>query len=183
MLCLDLMLMVRYPFQKKESRMTKYMIYSVLVSALQVTFTMYSESQVWIWRVGIVMGFSMLVGYIVTFFISVVYTCQKLSGPGFSKEVRRLILKRHILTSLFYLISNAYVFLSITYMTFADQAKLYNFVAITDNALLNTLKILFAAQGFMIPILRLSEPYFYQILVKKFRMWLCTTRSKTKVNE
>ena len=48
--------------------------------------------------------------YVNIFIFSVVYTCRKLSGPGMSKEVRNLILKRHILTSVLFLVFNQYIF-------------------------------------------------------------------------
>ena len=39
----------------------------------------------------------------------------------------------------------------------------------TDNALVRALKIVYQGQGLLLPLVRLSEPYFYQVLAKKLR--------------
>lgn len=80
-----------------------------------------------------------------------------------SKQVRSLVLKRHVATMLVYMICNLYAFanfLAISTIAWQNQLKIQE-----DNWLFRTLKILFAAQGWFIPLMRLSEPFFYQILV------------------
>ena len=41
----------------------------------------------------------------------------------------------------------------------------------TDTWWVKTLKILFASQGFAIPLMRISEPYFYKIVSNKIKEW------------
>lgn len=78
-----------------------------------------------------------------------------------SKQVRSLVLKRHVATMLIYIICNLYIFM--TYFAIlvpAWNANIMNY----DSWFFNMAKILFASQGWFIPLMRLSEPFFYQIL-------------------
>ena len=43
------------------------------------------------------------------FIFSVAYTCTNFRKAGFSKEVRQLVLKRHVITALAFMITNAYL--------------------------------------------------------------------------
>ena len=84
MLCFDLILMLRYPFDKKESRFPMYIIISVILTIPAATMMTFSESMYWL-KFGSGLGLSYVVIFMVTFIISVVYACKKLNGPGFSK--------------------------------------------------------------------------------------------------
>ena len=46
--------------------------------------------------------------YIMVVAISIVYACIKLSEPGISNEVRRLVLSRHIITMVTFVFLNIY---------------------------------------------------------------------------
>ena len=47
-----------------------------------------------------------------------------------------------------------------------------------DNWWIRTFKIAFAFQGFLLPITKITEPYFYKVLLKELR-----TGKKKKENE
>ena len=51
-LCLDLILMVRFPFTKKEGRTAYYLAYSVLVSVAITTLTVFYSTNITLIRIG-----------------------------------------------------------------------------------------------------------------------------------
>ena len=159
MLSVDLILMVRNPFDRKESRMPIYYGVSLLISLTSACFLIGNVFNTDVVN-KLMSGFflTILSAYIIISVFSVVYTCQKLSGPGISKEVRTLILKRHILTIVVYLVSNLYSIIFVVMMAKDDWA---NHTYQLDYWYVNMLKLIYGCQGFFIPISRLSEPYFY----------------------
>lgn len=73
-----------------------------------------------------------------------------------------------MVTTVVYLLCNLYYFVNQVFiMVPAWRTYFYKI----DAWWVLTLKILFAAQGWFIPLMRLSEPYFYQILVSKIEKW------------
>ena len=58
------------------------------------------------------------------------------------------------------------------YPLFKDPHKSANI----DTPIVKTFKVLFQGQGLIMPILRLSEPYFYQIVGQKFKSIFFTCR-------
>ena len=119
--------------------------------------------------------------YFASIFVSIIYTYKKLSGPGMSKAIRMLVLKRHILTSVVYAISNIYIciaYLSITNDGWFAKLALYN------QWWAKMLKIMFVLQGFFIPLVRLSEPYFFLVLKQKFYACLrCGSNKEEEIME
>ena len=92
-LCVDLVLMVRYPFDSKDGRVNRYLIISILLALIPSIFISIDETEEsQIRRVGDTMAFSLRIIFLTTFIFSVVYTWNKMRGPSFSKEVRRLVL-------------------------------------------------------------------------------------------
>lgn len=85
-----------------------------------------------------------------------------------SKQVRRLVLNRHMATMLVYLLCNIYAFVSFLLIV-VDKWNTSG--GITNAWYVLVGKVLFASQGWLIPLMRLSEPFFYQILVQKFKKW------------
>ena len=78
------------------------------------------------------------------------------------------MLNRHVATMLVYLICNIYVFVSFLLLV---VNKWNTEGDITSAWYVLVLKICFASQGWFIPLMRLSEPYFYKILIQKTRKW------------
>ena len=168
MLCLDLILMVRYPFAMKESRLKKYLLAAFCFAVPPAAFLTFRPKKLTLMRMGAGWTVAYVCIYFIVFCISVLYTWTKLRGPSFSKEVRNLVLKRHIITSLTYLLFNMYLFFTMYALVFYNLEDLY---VQSDDARwwVLTFKLMFAAQGFVIPFLRLSEPYFYQAVCKKLK--------------
>ena len=111
-LCIDLILMVRYPFDKKENRVIVYLVVSGVISVLIAFGTVIFTLSPALVGTGILLQAIVTSVFVITFVTSVCYTCSKLSGPGMSKEVRGLVLNRHIATMVIYLVCNLYVFIS-----------------------------------------------------------------------
>jgi len=172
-LCVDLILMVRYPFEDKESRVKKYVLISVLLAITPTYLLTFHPNNTKLPRIGAGIVVIYVVNFVCFFAISVCYTFNKLRGPGFSKEVRYLALKRHIITASFYLIANIYIFANFYTLMVTNVKDLEDFAYI-DTWWSRSLKIIFACQGFAIPLLRLSEPYFYQIVANNFALWWFT---------
>ena len=68
------------------------------------------------------MVFSYLL-FLLCFLVSVIYVCRKLSGPGMNKQVRELVMKRHIFTLTAYIITWAYFFAFTTMFAFSDESE------------------------------------------------------------
>ena len=94
--------------------------------------------------------------------ISIVFAVRRLSGAGMCQYVRSLVLKGHIIYLVLFTISNLYIVaICILYIKFPEYNpndpqgqqgwKLF-------------LKFLFYAQGFVLPVLRLSEDGFRQVV-------------------
>ena len=166
MLAIDLVLMVRHPFDKKESRVPLYVGISILVSAILTNLVVLNGRNQVVARIGSVLSVIVILTYFVVFVFSLIYTWRKLRGPGMSEQVRSLVLKRHILTSVLYIFGNLYGF---GCMALALQHGGGNQEGRYDSAFTRTFKILYAFQGFIIPLARLSEPFFFTIMVGKIK--------------
>ena len=111
MLSIDLFLMIRYPFSKKDSRMTLYLIISFIMSVISAYFGLNGDAgneiqlKITMWMIDL----TFLV-YFLCFLSTTIYAWIKLSGPGMSKEVRMLVIKRHVLTGILYSLCNVYSF-------------------------------------------------------------------------
>lgn len=110
MLSIDLILTVRYPFKKKDGRNMIYLTISLIVAAVYTSGLGFTHSGDTYYQFSISMGQAVLCLFFLIFLVSIVYTWRKLSGQGMSKEVRNLVLKRHILTTTLYMFSNLYLF-------------------------------------------------------------------------
>ena len=162
--------MVRYPFDSKEGRVKKYVGLAFLLALIPACLLAFKSLEYNKLKAGSVIWFTYIVSLLLAFICSVIYTWRKLSGPGFSKEARGMILRRHIITSLVYILTNFYLFIGAYILTFWSEDELHSFKSI-NTWWIKTLKIIFASQGFAIPLMRLGEPYFYKIVAKNISDW------------
>ena len=107
--CIDLILTIKRPFKAKEPRMPRYYICTFVVATMQATILtfFYMDEDVltigeWIGSGAIVVLWILSVG-------SIVYGLVKLCQPGISREVRNVIMARHVVTILFFVIGNLYL--------------------------------------------------------------------------
>lgn len=109
----DLILMIKYPFKDKQSRMKKYLALSITASIVvasivtNVTIRSYYETT-WPFRF-FIWGYSAIV---VISVLSTIFAWKKLSKPGISAEIRTCIFYRHILAIVLYLVLNLYIYMS-----------------------------------------------------------------------
>ena len=87
-LCLDLVLMVRYPFDRTDGRTPKYVIASFLIAIFPAIFEAFHGMNFSLLKVGDTFSCICKTTFVIAFFCSTLYTCKKLRGAGFSKEVR-----------------------------------------------------------------------------------------------
>ena len=143
-LCVDLILMVRYPFESKDGRVNKYLIVSFILALIPGYFMSSGDTFVGV-RIGFGISFALRIIFALTFILSIVYTCKKLSGNGFSKEVRKLVLQRHIITVLLYIITNLYLSINDLVYLKTSNDDLINVFGSNCTWWAKTFKILFAA--------------------------------------
>lgn len=109
----DLILMIKYPFKDKQSRMKFYLTACFIASisvAVIVTSVINNSQLQKTWPF-----YFFVLGYGAIVFISVassIFAYKKLSKPGISGEIRTTILKRHILAIVLYLVFNLYIYVS-----------------------------------------------------------------------
>ena len=96
---------------------------------------------------------------------SIVYGALKLCRSGISQEVRRVIMARHVISILFYTIVELYATVSGFYILNAEDKTAVSI----DAFWVDTMKILWLCQGLILPVTRLAEPFFYRIVMQKFR--------------
>ena len=126
-ICVDLILMVRYPFDSKEGRINKYVAIAFLLALIPACLLTFKSLEISKLKAGSIIWFTYIVTLMLAFICSVIYTWKKLSGPGFSKEARTLILRRHIVTSLVYILTNFYLFIGAYILTFWSEDEINNF--------------------------------------------------------
>lgn len=116
----DLILMIKYPFKDKDSRLKIYITFSIFLSAFVSVFLVLQGDLTTNMN-----GFSFFIYAYVTLIlyamISTYYAYHKLSKPGISGEIRTLVLKRHVVAVTAYIICNSYVFLTAIYLV--NQSK------------------------------------------------------------
>ena len=108
-ICFDLILMIKHPFDSKASRIAKYHISSYTIGIIagleKVFFPEALGGQSYL-------GWTQLISFIcfmIMGLFSSFWACSKLSKPGISREVRMLVLKRHVSYIICYFLCNLYL--------------------------------------------------------------------------
>ena len=153
-LCFDLILMIKYPFAKKEKFMTWYLVVSTILSlliALRLRFEI-------VGKVYVSTNMLLLISYAIFCIAGVtssILAFKFFSRPGMSREVKSLVLKRHISCIVFFFVMNQYVMIScvqnLAYPNF-DVNNTYWWTIM--------LKLMFYMQGYFMPFIRCTEPAF-----------------------
>ena len=109
-LCIDLMLMLKKPFQMKDKLIPIYTVVSVLVAMILTGLLLPRVQALDAWEqyLAAAVVWTFFIFYFGIVLISTIFACVKLNGPGISSEVRRLVLVRHIMTMLTYMVVNLY---------------------------------------------------------------------------
>jgi hypothetical protein len=155
-LCLDLILMIKYPFAKKEKFMTWYLVVSTVLSLL-IAVRLRVEI---VGKVFISSNILFLISYFVFCMAGVtssIFAYKFFSRPGMSREVKSLVLKRHISCIVFFFVMNQYVMISCVQNLAFPKFDVNNTYWWTCG-----LKIMFYMQGYFMPFIRCTEPAFIQ---------------------
>jgi uncharacterized protein YacL len=119
-LAVDLILMIKHPFARKETRETKFLVGSFLLSfTLTWTIMLTTNNQHgYLIPPRSVRALVMLVfaTYFALSIASVVYAAKKLCRSSISKETIKLVLLRHVLYIIGFMIANIYLFASVIWM-------------------------------------------------------------------
>ena len=171
--CVDLILTLNRPFEPKESRMLHYLFYSMLIGLIQgcVVRLSYIDKELLMFLAGLSSALLVMAVWTCSIF-SVIYGIMKLCKPNVSQSVRHLIIARHITTIIVFLLTQLYLQVG-SLVIFTGKPENY-----LDGPFAVTLKILYGFQGFVLPLTRIYEPFFYSILVRKIRElhWPCIDR-------
>jgi len=162
--CCDMILMLRSPLHDKSARVRKYVAISVFISII-CAFGNMAAYEPGMNSLFFALEFNVM---ITTFFFvalySVYYGSKKLSEPGINQEVKTLVMKRHTTLIIFTFILNTDIWLETLLMMVriyrTDEEESYSY----DGFLTSTVKLIFYMQGIVMPLLRLNEPAFYQII-------------------
>ena len=109
-ICFDLILMIKHPFDSKSSRILKYHIwsYTIAIIAGLEKEVFFPENR----GVESYLGWTQFLSFIcfmIMGLFSSFWACSKLSKPGISREVRMLVLKRHVSYIICYFLCNLYL--------------------------------------------------------------------------
>lgn len=106
-LALDLICLISSPFSSNEARVNKFLFVSYTVAiflSLAQTFANTEKLQF----VAFITARALFAGYILIAFVSVIYASLKLKKPGVQSKIRQAILRRHIFSQIFYLLTMTY---------------------------------------------------------------------------
>lgn len=165
-LCLDLILMIKYPFAKKAQFMNWYLSVSTILSLLVAVRPSWVFGRSVYIKTNVILLISYAI-FIVAGVVSSIFAYNFFSRPGMSREVKDLIMKRHISCIVFFFVVNQYVMIScvqnLAYPDF-NAENTYWWCII--------LKVMFYMQGYFMPFIRCTEPAFIQNF--KFQMSIVT---------
>ena len=102
---------------------------------------------------------------------SSIWAGVRLSKPGVSREVRLLVLKRHVSYIIAYFLCNIYLLMQRIQKYRIDN----NHDVQHEKWWINTSEILYYSQGMIIPSVRLVEPYFFILAWENIRNFLVRT--------
>jgi hypothetical protein len=176
--------MIKYPFTVKEKRVPLYLACSVLI-VIPLTIFWFLSLQLEPLANGSpddlypvpssaakFLCLSVIVAYPAVSIVSILYAIKKLCKPGISNETRKLVLVRHVLSIVGFQISQAYFMMSFFVVQGIDVRTIYTATSV----------VIFSAQGIYMPLLRLSEPFFFGVVwqnIKDLRdKLLCRTNLK-----
>jgi hypothetical protein len=164
-LAIDLILMIKYPFKGKGGLINIYVAVSwLLASALTVSWYLtieYRGAHGWplpdLW---VCVFAAMIVGSFITVgLFSVVYASKMLCSSGISKQARNIVLLRHVGSIAGFLIGQSYLLLCILPLFNVEPPEWVDKLTL----------FLFSSQGIYMPLLRLSEPFFFKTVMKNLR--------------
>ena len=153
-ICFDLILMIKHPFDSKAKRIVKYHISSYTIGIIagleKVFFPEALGGQSYL-------GWTQLISFIcfmIMGLFSSFWACSKLSKPGISREVRMLVLKRHVSYIICYFLCNLYLMM--------QGIQKLNESSTRGKWWINASEIAYFSQGLIIPAIRSVEPYFFR---------------------
>ena len=141
--------MLAKPFQNKENLIFIYTAFSflfALISTIMQNYEWIREYPSYAYIIN-AYAWAVTVGYLIIIVYSTTFACFKLSEPGISSEIKRLVLLRHIMTMLTWLLVNTYPLSGFVISTMPKwDGKLPNY----DGPLSRILKVLCEGQGLLL---------------------------------
>ena len=120
-MCVDLILMLRYPLVPPKTQMKAYFGLSFVYSSVYAGFSTYAHGANDLHRsiniytkpnMSYIRFFVNWIMFVIAFIASVAYAGKKLCKKGISADVRKKILSRHVAYMVFFLLSSVYPMLN-----------------------------------------------------------------------
>ena len=102
-LCLDLIKIIKNPFGSKEKRVSRYLIYSLLIGLFNAVIFMKTNA------LGSIFQVTVMAIYIIAAVWSIVFCVIRLINSGLSKEAQLLIRRRHLFWIVTFISTNGYL--------------------------------------------------------------------------
>lgn len=140
-LSLDLISTFWYPFAERNSRGTLYLTLSIMFGLLMALLIVYPVSPLTL-DIGVYLTAMLIITYLIIATYTIIYVTVKMFSPGVSKEAVGLIWKRHVSSTIVFIMTNIYTWLNILYMFNPSYQKAFGNEDIDYDWVL-VLKILF----------------------------------------
>ena len=114
-LSLDLLSTFWYPFKERNSRATLYVTLSVIFGILMALMILFPV-QSWTIDLGIFLTAALIIAYLGLASYTIIYVTVKMFSPGVSKEAVSLIWKRHVSSTIVFVMTNIYTWLNILFL-------------------------------------------------------------------
>ena len=166
-LSIDFIMMLRYPFKSNTNRERILIACSFLAALSQLWLGFFDykhDTYYWVYfmvSVGIVS--------VLLLIFTIFYVIFKLRKDSISKDIVSVIFKRHLLQIVAVLLCDAYSWVGYVYFIlypelYDDKTGLIEVYGANPPIWLCILKIFYIYPGFIMPLVRLSEPLFYKII-------------------
>ena len=177
-LCIDLIMTLRYPFSNKERRVRNFIIASFVCSIIAtVNRVIIFEFDKMYTRISAILTLTLLMCYFLIVLSSYLFAAFKLCRPGISRKAVGTILFRHVLVTFLYVFTQIYIWSSVIKGIIVGPEQSWE-----KNSFFLAIKLIFMSQGYLMALVRLSEPRFYSIMIKKFLAYLSKGKGNGKDN-
>ena len=105
---LDVILIITYPFANSEKRLNIYLLLAIVNSLVIVSFGEFANDHVEFGISSTILYLTILAFWFVSF-ASIMFALVKLCKPGISEDLRKMVVRRHILSVITFVVTTLYI--------------------------------------------------------------------------